>query len=119
MIRQPANIPLRDGMFVNVFDYSCPLAPVTVPAGFLYDLASVPWACQWCVPEDGLIRAAALVHDYLYEKNGNVDGVSYTRKWADRLFRELMIAAGLPKHRAEIAYRAVRLFGGWAWGFRS
>lgn len=88
--------------------------PITVPAGFELDGASVPlaaWAVIGLTP-DGLIRAAALVHDYLYRNHGHAgNGLLLTRMEADRLFLSLMLAAGVRPLRARLAYRAVRLLG--------
>ncbi len=88
---------------------------LTIPAGFVHDGASVPqflWGITGIRP-DGLIRAAALVHDYIYRYAG-WEGL-YTRKEADVLFRHIIREAGLGWWTAARAYRAVRLFGWIPW----
>ena len=100
---------------------------------------------------DGLIRAAALVHDWIYVCDGNppdgnhptltgsedelwefyypnneTKGVSdiYGAKWgddnrawsrrqADKMFKHMMLEAGMDKVRATLAYLGVRAGGWW------
>lgn len=103
-----------------------------IPAGFIYDGASVPqlvWTISGIIP-DGLIRAAALVHDYLYVYRGNVPRGTYqklvdgewvdlqwgwTRRECDKMFCRIMRESGVERGKRRMAYRAVRLFGGGAW----
>jgi len=94
---------------------------IIVPLGFQWDGASVPrflWSLSGIRP-DGLVRAAALVHDYLYRKpkSGNVGGSYkiFTRKEADVLFRDMIREAGGSWWTASKAYWAVRAFGWMAW----
>lgn len=105
---------------------------LTVPAGYVYDGASVPrwlWSVTGILP-DGLQREAALLHDWLYEHRGAPPAPSYeragvrgweacaevwTRGAADRLFGRLMREAGVPKVRRRSAYLAVRAFGWLYW----
>lgn len=87
---------------------------IEVPAGFELDGASVPrlvWTLSGLTP-DGLIRAAALVHDYLYQHQGHLPGTlsRVSRAASDQLFLDLMLAAGVGNKRARLAYRAVRMF---------
>lgn len=117
MIPQPVNRPINDKMYENVMDYPCPIEPFTVPAGFQYDVASVPWVATGAVPKDGLIRAAALCHDYLCVNKGQVprnDGegmLIYDWTESADIFRRLMLDAGIDKERAATAYQAVMLYG--------
>lgn len=88
---------------------------IHVSKGFVYDGASVPqwlWSVSGMRP-DGLIRAAALIHDFIYRCTG-WDGL-YTRKEADVLFRHIIREAGGSWWTAARAYRAVRLFGWIPW----
>ncbi len=92
-----------------------PLSLIKVPDGFKYDGASVPrplWSISGIRP-DGLIRAAALIHDFIYRYAGWKG--RYTRKEADILFRYIIREAGLGWWTAVRAYRAVRLFGWIPW----
>lgn len=90
---------------------------VTVPRGFELNGADVPrwtWSVSGLLP-DGLIRAAACIHDYLYNKRGRVHNLNLTRAECDLIFKELMIAAGMTRLRASVAHAAVRSFGGHWW----
>lgn len=87
---------------------------ITVPKGFIWDGASAP--IRSSVRKDGLIRAAALIHDYLYQNLGRAtNALSFSRKGADKLFRKIMLEAGMSRWKAGKAYWAVRGFGWWAW----
>lgn len=97
---------------------------VEVPKDYLSDGASVPrivWSISGLTP-DGLIRAAALIHDYLYEHKGeifvNAEKVTYSKKEIDILFKEIMIKSGVPWIRAQAAYFAVRSFGWTYWALK-
>ena len=75
---QPVNIPVLLGSgeegykLVETYSYSWTMPDrlrraITIPKGFTYDGASVPrlvWTLSGITP-DGLIRAAALVHDFI------------------------------------------------------
>ena len=84
---------------------------IEIPAGFITDLASVPPL----VP--GVVRAlfrgpletatAAILHDYLY-----ATGVVSRRK-ADALFYEALIATGETRTGAYLMWLGVRV-GGWS-----
>lgn len=149
MIAQPYTIPVaetRSGhttyRVVQDYTYQWRLPRhsveyrLTVPAGFECDGASVPrllWSFVGLAP-DGLLRAAAVSHDYLYASRGLVGGnlkARYyspahehdwqtvlwpvTRKQSDELFARLLREAGVAKRRRRLAYLAVRLFGFYAW----
>ena len=94
---------------------------ITVPAGFEFDLSSVPRALWWLIAPFELSIAAPLLHDFLYEYGGNppagsvVPPHSYSRREADDLFRRVMEQEGVALWRRTLAYAAVRLFGGRAW----
>ena len=97
---------------------------ITVPKGYITDLASVPRICwSFIAPFD--VARAAVVHDIMYEKiNGafkkgiiesKVEREIY-RKIADDMFLEGMQSAepSVPVWKQQAAYRAVRAFGRWA-----
>ncbi len=70
---------------------------ITVPKGFITDFAT------WIKPV-GRYTEAAVVHDYLYRiKSG--------RKYADRIFKEMMMRGGCTRARINMMYYGVRLFG--------
>jgi len=90
---------------------------VMIPDGFIWDGASVPrllWTLSGIRP-DGLARAAALVHDYIYRRHAHLSAPPVTRLMADKLFRYMIREAGGSKWLAFRAYWAVRLFGRAAW----
>jgi len=83
---------------------------ITVPIGFEFDFASVPWLFQRLIPKSGgLYDRASCLHDYLY-----VSHIT-TRKQADDLFLKAMLSDGVKKWRAYSMYWAVRVGGSSAW----
>lgn len=100
-----------------------------IPAGFICDGASVPKILWHFMLPDGLHRAAALVHDFLYEYRGKLPIGSYQRltgnKWeiidaqwerrhADKMFARILRESNVSKFKRRNAYRAVRA-GGWTY----
>ena len=77
---------------------------VTVPTGFVTDLASIPRVFRLLMPKNGRHRAAAIVHDYLCRLK-----MDFSRVKADKIFLEAMKLQGVPKLRRWLMYRAVRL----------
>lgn len=107
---------------------------LTIPAGFDFDLASVPrifWTATGITP-DRLRWTAPLIHDFLYEYKGVLPLQSYqvwdteingwihskriwTKRNADRMFCRLMREDGISWRKRRMAYRAVQIGGHWAW----
>lgn len=103
---------------------------ITVPTGFVNNLASVPRILWFYISPFDLGRAA-IVHDWLYAKRGALPGDSFQRatreagwvrvdeQWsrhdADRLFARMMRESGVSRAKRRRAYWAVRIFGGGAW----
>lgn len=122
---QPLLFPIRyqgEELYQNFEDWTVTVngQDIKVPAGLVVDGASVPRACWFFMPPDGLHRGAALFHDWSYINRGcNLTrGPPLTRKETDEAFYNLMIEAGVSPNVAGIAYRGVRL-GGWAaWASR-
>lgn len=83
---------------------------ITVPAGFVTDFASVPRIFWSIIAPGGLHAAAAVVHDYLYRSEEG--RARYSRREADAIFLEAMLASGTPLLRARIMWLAVRGPGG-------
>jgi Protein of unknown function (DUF1353) len=94
---------------------------ITVPAGFEFDLSSVPRIFWSLIAPFELSIAAPLVHDFLYRHGGRppegsvIPPRTYTRAEADRIFRAIMRWEGVPAWRRGLAYAAVRVFGRSAW----
>lgn len=81
---------------------------ITVPKGFLTDLASIPLPFRIFFPKDGDYTPAAVVHDYLYSEHNNT-GIN--REYADKIFNFIMKELGISTYKRKTMYRAVRLFG--------
>jgi hypothetical protein len=84
---------------------------ITAQAGFVFNGASIPrifWITTG-TPFDPQYEAGALIHDWIYQKQ------KHSRKYADQLFREILLANGVSKYQANKIYYAVRVFGWLAW----
>ena len=80
----------------------------TVPAGFITDLGSSPRAL-WNIVAPWDIACAAIVHDYLYTKQGYTE-YRLSRKEADTVMYDI-IRLTKGKWMAFVCLRAVRAFG--------
>jgi hypothetical protein len=105
---------------------------ITVPAHYPFDGASVPricWTLTGLLPT-GVHLGAAAVHDYLYQRRGQIrEGeaqrlvagqwqpydANWSRKDCDQLFLNIMLLAGETHWKAYTMWQAVRVFGGFAW----
>lgn len=76
---------------------------VTVPTGFITDLASIPRIFRFLIVKNGRHRAAAIVHDYLCRLK-----LDFSRVTADKIFREAMKVLHVPRLRRWAMYAAVR-----------
>jgi uncharacterized protein DUF1353 len=94
---------------------------ITVAAGFVFDLSSVPRAFWWLIAPFELSVIAPLIHDFLYEYGGKPPSGSvrppytFSRLEVDNLFRRIMEDEGVASWRRTLAYAAVRIFGSRAW----
>lgn len=86
------------------------IGQVTVPAGFVTDLASVPRLPVAFFLAGGLAHAAAVVHDWLYTTHQT------DRATADSVFREACQACGVSRWRAYLMWLGVRAGGAGSWG---
>ncbi|PCJ96799.1 MAG: phage tail protein [Hyphomicrobiales bacterium] len=82
---------------------------INVPIGFETDLASIPWPVSKIFKPDGKYAKAAVIHDYLLYLIKN-DTPMVNRKTADSIFYEAMLVLKIPKYKAYIFYRSVRLY---------
>lgn len=94
---------------------------ITVPAGFVTDLASIPRVVWSFYPPDGPWVKAAVVHDFLYYTQGDgiwgktvgvPPGRRYSRRESDAIFWEAMADLGIGRWGRFVIWAAVRL-GGW------
>lgn len=88
---------------------------IKVPAGFVTDFASVPFPASMLIPKDGDYNQAAVLHDYLYSKLGNIPERKYKRAQCDKIFIQAMRVLGVSRFKRHVMYRAVRLGGGFGW----
>jgi Protein of unknown function (DUF1353) len=82
---------------------------VTVPPGFISDLASVPRVFWSILPKQGRYAYAAMVHDYLYWVQIR------SKDESDTIFKIAMEDLEVGPTVTETLYRAVSLAGGSAW----
>ncbi|MFO1369079.1 MAG: DUF1353 domain-containing protein [Marinagarivorans sp.] len=82
---------------------------VTVPEGFITDLASIPRALFSVLRPDGEYAQAAIVHDYLYWTQRT------TREYADDVFRIAMRDLEVSPPQITFIIEAVKEFGDGAW----
>jgi len=141
---QPNIIPISNTLYLLVEDWryeweydSNISAEILVPAGFIYDGASIPrifWSILG-VTRDGVHRAASLVHDWIYTYDGRLPDGSVVRrikmsdgsvkvldtydKWSrrdcDRFFKKMLLQTSLGWLKTQIIYIAVRCFGWIKW----
>jgi hypothetical protein len=111
----------REWQLEAAYTYRDGETAVTVPAGFRFDLSSVPRVFWSLIAPFELSIIAPLVHDFLYRHGGDPPAGSiqpprtYTRSEADRLFLTIMRLEGVPRWRRVVAYLAVRVFGRSSW----
>ena len=81
---------------------------ITIPAGFICDLNSVP-RCLWWASTPTDHPEAGAVHDWAYRGN-------LTRSVADRVYAEILTYQGMADVRVASRYTALRTFGWMAYG---
>jgi hypothetical protein len=118
VVRQPSLIPiLYEGEERYQLTHNWTVRNHKVPKGLVIDGASVPRIVWSFMPPDGLHRAGAAWHDWLYINRGTLpDGFEYDKAYADNEFYNVMVESGVSRTRAGIAYQAVKRFGCKAWG---
>lgn len=90
---------------------------IVVPAGFITNFASIPRVFWSIYPPLGYGKGfnygkSAMLHDYLYSSFAKKpSGERYTRKEADDIFLESMLAVGVYKFNARLFWLMVRAFG--------
>lgn len=82
---------------------------ITVPTGFVTDLASIPPIFYPLLRPDGEYAHAAVVHDYLYWTQ------TRSREEADKILKMEMRDFEVPSLTIEVIYDAVRIGGKMAW----
>lgn len=82
---------------------------ITVPAGFVTDMGSVPRFLWGLVDPWGRASKAFLIHDYLYSTHER------SRLVSDAILLEGMEVLGVNWFKRNIIYRAVRIGGIFSW----
>lgn len=112
--------PLPDGRnweLIENFTYCTDAASdgdiLTIPQGFITDLASVPRILWNIYPPFGKYTEAAVLHDYGYRTGGNYPGATkpYSKRDVDNLFRDAMKICGVGAFSRFVLYQAVSKFG--------
>jgi hypothetical protein len=85
--------------------------PITIPADFPTDGASIPKLFWSILYPFGPYFPAALLHDFLYSRESNKFYHKIRRADADKLFLEAMEAVGVDFLTRQTIYIAVRAFG--------
>jgi hypothetical protein len=98
---------------------------ITVPPGFVTDLASIPRLFWDLLPPDGPWVKAAVIHDYLYYTKGSgvwkchprsIDRpTDYTKEESDAILKEAMLDRHVDSFRANVIWLAVHVGGGNGW----
>ncbi len=78
---------------------------ISVPAGTVTDLATIPRFLWALFPPHGRYAKAAIIHDYLYDR------AIGSKAYADKVFLEAMEVLKVPRLTRLILYCAARLFG--------
>jgi hypothetical protein len=90
-----------------------PSFTVTVPTGFITDLASVPRIFWSLLPRTARYSYPAIIHDYLYWYQ------PYERAVADDILKVAMQDLAVPAPQVLAVYSAVRVAGEMAWSANS
>jgi hypothetical protein len=110
-VLQVADAGMRNGSRVfrltHRFRYLSSFGIITVPPGQETDGASIPHVFWSILEPFGPWFPAAVIHDYLYSPAND----DFDRWESDYIFKEAMFNLGVPWHKREVIYNAVRLFG--------
>lgn len=91
------------------FDYHVGKYPsdtiLTVPKGFVTDLASVPYGFRWIIPMSGEYNQAAVLHDWMCVT------MYGTHRQRCEIFAEAMTVLGVPDWKRKLMTAAVRIGG--------
>lgn len=79
---------------------------LTVPAGFVTDLASTPMVIWWILPPWDEYARAAVVHDYLFQTG------KYGWAFSNRAMLHLMKEDGVDRWKRQLVYRGLQV-GSW------
>ena len=96
--------------------FTAPATQITVPAGFVTDLASVP-RLFWGLVSPWDVAKAAVIHDYLYARLRSQCGLSFRQRHAQRFHADSILLLAMnystppvPAWRRWSVFVAVLLF---------
>lgn len=109
-ITKLSTMPIDDKYWevLEEYRYATTKGVIVVPKGFKTDYASVPKIFRNIINSYGKHGRAAIVHDWLYSKECNLN---ITREEADKIFLEIMEEWKVSKWKRILMYRLVRRFG--------
>lgn len=100
-------------------DYKGSFYHLTIPAGYKWDGATIPrlgWTIVGLTPF-GIHDEATLIHDYLYEFEGEFDEVKphITREFVDAMFIAKLKELGYKRWQLKVINFFIRVFGFYYW----
>jgi Protein of unknown function (DUF1353) len=107
--REPIYFLVEPISWTPQFIQASKLTNVTVPKGFVTDLASIPPLFYSYLRPDGIYAYAAIIHDYLYWEQ------TVPKAQADDTLKAAMQDLKVDPVRIELIHRAVSLAGMEAW----
>lgn len=102
------------GEFVERFPVNTVYGRFVIPKGFMSDGASIPRLIWFLLSDtDPDILYPSYAHDDLYKlgKAGTPEFAGIDRKRSDMVIRDLMLAIGAPRWKANAVYFILRHFG--------
>jgi hypothetical protein len=107
--KDPVYFLLEPISWTNNFPQAGKILGITVPKGFVTDLASIPPRFYSWLRPDGNYAYAAIIHDYLYWQQ------NYPKEQADDVLKAAMQDLKVDRLKIEAIYEAVSLGGQQAW----
>lgn len=108
-------IPKGNWLLLSDLDFLYEECLIRAPKGFISDLASIPKGLRWLISVNEDHRQAAVIHDFLYSKKGEIDFFMFSRAEADEVFLYAMKVSGVSWWKRKLMFRAVRLGGWYRW----
>jgi len=96
---------------------------IAVKAGFVTDLASLPWFASIMFKKPGKTQRAAVLHDWLYRNNINSTNPPHhyrnfnNKKWSDAQFNKAMKQDGVRRWRRYLIIAGLTVGGHKAWNY--
>ena len=133
VFKHPDMTSYTDGTFIlnDEFTYKSPSQPYDkidhwtfkVPKGFTwhsFNTSPIVWFfwSLFGLHAEGIMTGPQMIRNTLYHPTENPKDCWYTRRDVDKLFRCMMLDAGISRVRAWGAYWTIRLFGRLDWHVR-